>query len=53
MRTLTVVCPVYDEEAVILAVHQELSRVLAGLDFRLVSRRVVEVFRRRRRPRGA
>ena len=32
MRTLTVVCPVRDEEAVILAFHEELSRVLAGLD---------------------
>ena len=34
MRTLTVVCPVYDEEAVILAFHEELSRVLAGLEGR-------------------
>ena len=32
MRTLTVVCPVHDEEAVILAFHEELSRVLAGLE---------------------
>ena len=32
MRTLTVVCPVRDEEAVILAFHEELSRVLAGLE---------------------
>ena len=32
MRTLTVVCPVYEEEAVILAFHEELSRVLAGLE---------------------
>jgi glycosyltransferase involved in cell wall biosynthesis len=31
MRTLTVVCPVHDEEAVILAFHEELRRVLAGL----------------------
>jgi glycosyltransferase involved in cell wall biosynthesis len=34
MRTLTVVCPVYDEEAVVLAFHEELSRVLAGLEGR-------------------
>jgi polyisoprenyl-phosphate glycosyltransferase len=34
MRTLTVVCPVYDEEAVILAFHEELSRVLTGLEGR-------------------
>ena len=32
MRTLIVVCPVRDEEAVILAFHEELSRVLAGLE---------------------
>jgi polyisoprenyl-phosphate glycosyltransferase len=32
MRTLTVVCPVQDEEAVILAFHEELRRVLAGLE---------------------
>jgi dolichol-phosphate mannosyltransferase len=32
MRTLTVVCPVFDEEAVILAFHEELSRVFAGLE---------------------
>jgi len=31
MRTLTVVCPVRDEEPVILAFHEELRRVLAGL----------------------
>jgi glycosyltransferase involved in cell wall biosynthesis len=31
MRTLTVVCPVRDEEAAILAFHEELSRILAGL----------------------
>ena len=32
MRTLTVVCPVRDEEAVILAFHEELGRVLASLE---------------------
>jgi polyisoprenyl-phosphate glycosyltransferase len=32
MRTLKVVCPVRDEEAVILAFHEELRRVLAGLE---------------------
>lgn len=31
MRTLTVVSPVYNEERVILAFHEELARVLAGL----------------------
>ena len=32
MRTLTVVSPVYDEERVILAFHEELRRALAGLE---------------------
>ena len=31
MRTLTVVCPVYDEEEVIAAFHAELRRVLDSL----------------------
>ena len=31
MRTLTVVSPVYNEERVILAFHEELRRALAGL----------------------
>jgi len=34
MRTLTVVCPVFDEEEVVPAFHVELSRVLAGLEGR-------------------
>jgi glycosyltransferase involved in cell wall biosynthesis len=32
MRALTVVCPVRDEEAVVLAFHEELRRVLAGIE---------------------
>ncbi len=31
MKTLTIVCPVYNEEDVILAFHEELAAVLAGL----------------------
>ncbi len=31
MRTLSVICPVYNEERVILAFHEELRRALAGL----------------------
>jgi dolichol-phosphate mannosyltransferase len=34
MRTLTVVCPVYNEESVILAFHQELRRALAAIEGR-------------------
>ena len=32
MRSLTVVCPVYNEEPVILEFHEELRRALAGLE---------------------
>jgi len=32
MSTLTVVCPVYDEESVILAFHEELRRALAAIE---------------------
>jgi polyisoprenyl-phosphate glycosyltransferase len=32
VRTLTVVCPVYNEEPVIVEFHEELRRALAGLD---------------------
>jgi glycosyltransferase involved in cell wall biosynthesis len=32
MRALTVVCPVRDEEGVVLAFHEELRRVLAGIE---------------------
>jgi glycosyltransferase involved in cell wall biosynthesis len=34
VRTLTVVCPVYDEESVILAFHEELRRALAAIEAR-------------------
>lgn len=34
MTTLTVVCPVYDEESVILAFHEELRRALATVEGR-------------------
>jgi dolichol-phosphate mannosyltransferase len=34
MKTLTVVCPVYNEEDVILAFHGELRRALAGIEGR-------------------
>jgi dolichol-phosphate mannosyltransferase len=34
MRTLTVVCPVFNEESVILAFHEELRRALAALEGR-------------------
>jgi dolichol-phosphate mannosyltransferase len=37
MKTLTVVCPVYNEEEVILAFHAELSAVLRGLRGRWLS----------------
>jgi dolichol-phosphate mannosyltransferase len=32
MRTLTVLCPVYNEEGVILAFHEELRRALAAIE---------------------
>ncbi len=32
MKTLTVVCPVYNEESVVLAFHEELRRVLVAIE---------------------